>query len=413
MYDSNQFAINAVEPSTYRSQPLVRPDRGTGPLPDLRLLPSPDQKPSRVLIVDDEASLRRLVVAQLSADHTCDSAGSGHEAIEMLEATSYDVVMTDINMPKMSGLDLLGWLRVNAPQTVVIIITGIQDTRLAIEAVRMGAFDYILKPFDIDEIGLSVRRAVRFRESQQQLNAYRSRLEALVVERTASLQREKEQIETTLLETTLAFRATLNELTSAIETRDLEARGNTARVVAYAMRLGTQMGLSQSELTALEHGAVLHDIGTIYVPEEILRKPGALTPAERAIMQKHTEYGARLVRRIGLLAEAAPIVEQHHERWDGSGYPKGLAGEEIDLGARIFAVADCIDAMLTERPYSSAKSLEQVADELKLCRGHQFDPAVVDAFFQVSPAEWRRIDHSPFTQAVSVTGPLDPRVVGL
>jgi putative two-component system response regulator len=412
MYESNHIASPSATSPTYHTQPLVRPDRATGPLPDPRTLIGRDQRQSRVLIVDDEASLRKLVVAQLSDDHHCDSASSGPEAVKMLEEASYDIVMTDINMPKMSGLDLLGWLRIHAPSTVVIMITGIQDTRLAIESVRMGAFDYILKPFDIDEIGLSVRRAIRFRETQQQLSAYRSRLEALVVERTASLQREKEQIETTLLETTLAFRATLNELTSAIETRDLEAHGNTARVVAYATRLGVQLGLSQDELVALEHGALLHDIGTIYIPEEILRKPSALTPDERAIMQKHTEYGARLVGRIGMLAEAAAIVEQHHERWDGSGYPRGLAGEEIDLRARIFAVADCVDAMLNERPYSAAKTLEEISDELRRCRGIQFDPAVVDAFFEVAPAEWRRIDSSPFTQSISVTGPLDARLIG-
>jgi putative two-component system response regulator len=399
------------EPSTALPQTGVRLLRTTGQLPDLSTFGAQGKKRARLLIVDDEESVRRLLGAHLSGRYDCDFAQDAPTAISMLESKTYDVAMVDIVMPKLSGVTLLKQVRAEAPAVVVILMTGVHDSRLGIEAIRHGAFDFISKPFGLDEVDMCIQRAVRHKEILDEAEFYQNRLEALVVERTTSLQAENERLQSELLETTLSFRAILAELTAALETRDLEARGHTERVVAYAMRLGKQLGLTYDELVSLEQGALLHDIGTIFIPEHILRKPGRLTEEEWNTVKRHTEYGAKMLARSGMLAEAAPIVEQHHEHWDGSGYPNGLRADEIDLRARIFAVADCVDAMLSERPYSAASTLGEAAAELLRCKGRQFDPAVVDAFFDVPLDEWSRIRSCPIAQAVSVTGPLDARLI--
>jgi putative nucleotidyltransferase with HDIG domain len=401
----------ASEPSPAPPQTGVRLLRTTGPLPDIATFAQPKKKRGRLLLVDDEESVLKLLGAHLSPDYDCDFAHDGEEAIRLLASGSYDVAMVDIVLPKLSGITLMKQIRADAPAVVVILMTGVHDARLAIEAIRRGAFDFISKPFGLDEVEVSVQRALRYKEILDEAEFYQARLESLVVERTTSLQAENERLQGELLETRLSFRAILAELTAALETRDLEARGHTERVVGYAMRLGKQLGLGYDDLVALEQGALLHDIGTIFIPEPVLRKPGRLDEGEWALVREHTKFGAKMLARCGMLAEAAPIVEQHHERWDGSGYPRGLQGENIDLRARIFAVADCLDAMLSERPYSPARTISEAAAELLRCKGKHFDPAVVDAFFDVPIEEWNRIRSCPIAQAVSVTGSLDERLV--
>jgi putative two-component system response regulator len=385
--------------------------RSTGQLVDMSQTARLSQKRSRILIVDDEESVRKLLGTHLSEHYDCDFAQDGPEALAMLTSTHYDLAMVDVVLPKLSGISLLKQIRVEAPAVVVVLMTGVQDSRLGIEAIRRGAFDFISKPFGLDEVEMSVQRGLRHKEILDETEFYQNRLQALVVERTSSLQAENERLQSDLLEMTLSFRAILAELTAALETRDFEARGHTERVVAYAMRLGKQLGLDYDSMIALEHGSLLHDIGTIFIPEHILRKPGRLTEQEWSYVKKHTELGAKMIARCGMLADAAPIVEQHHEHWDGSGYPCGLRGDAIDLRARIFAVADCLDAMLSERPYSAARTISEAAAELLRCKGKQFDPAVVDAFFDVPLEEWNQIRSCPIGQAVSVTGPLDSRLV--
>jgi putative nucleotidyltransferase with HDIG domain len=342
----------------------------------------------RVLIVDDEEGVRNLLYKVLATSYDCDRAASGREAIAKVEAESFDVVLSDIMMPNGTGLDLLEHVQRTQPRVAVILVTAVSDTKHALKAIRMGAFDYLLKPFDIEEIELGVSRAVRYQALVGENEFYQSQLEALVVERTSELRETNERLEGLLLEMSLCYRATVSALTTALESRDRATRGNTERVAAFARRLGAVMGLDEGQLAALEQGALLHDVGMIYVPDQIVRKPGKLEPAEWEQMRCHTEYGAQILREIGFLTEAVPVVEQHHERWDGTGYPRALRGEQIDLKARIFAVADSLEAMTSGRPYRGLRNFQDAAAELRRCAGTQFDPAVVDAFFAIPLEDW-------------------------
>jgi putative nucleotidyltransferase with HDIG domain len=189
----------------------------------------------------------------------------------------------------------------------------------------------------------------------------------------------------------LNYRATLRSLASALEARDAETRGHSRRVVAYCLRLGRELGLSDREMVALEHGALLHDIGKIGTPDAILLKPTSLSPEEWLVMRRHIDQGVEILRGIEFLREATSVVAQHHEKWDGSGYPVGLRGEQICLNARIFAVADAMDAITSDRPYRAGQSFEVASQELIACVGTHFDPQVVAAFLAVSLDEWRRI----------------------
>jgi HD-GYP domain-containing protein (c-di-GMP phosphodiesterase class II) len=183
----------------------------------------------------------------------------------------------------------------------------------------------------------------------------------------------------------------LSVLTTALETRNIETRSHSDRVVAYSLRLGLEVGLDESEMNALELGALLHDIGKIGVEDRILLKPRHLTRKEWEAMRKHTEMGARLIEGIPRLRPALTVITQHHERWDGSGYPVGLTGEQIDLKARVFAVADALDAITSDRPYDKSQSFEQAREEILRGAGKQFDPKVVEAFCRVSLEEWKRL----------------------
>lgn len=411
--DANLDLISAEENMrAVVSLPFGNRTRRTMALPgDVSSESAKSARRARILVVDDDEHIRKMLGAMLAGSNVCQFAASADEAMGLLALERFDIAIIDIVMPKRSGASLLNQIRAEFPSTIVILMTGLQDTRLGVESIRKGAFDFIGKPFDFDEIQTSVRRAMQFKEMTEDADAYQDRLESLVVDRTLALQTENEQLQGSLLETTLSFRGILHELTAALETRDIESVGHTERVVAYATRLAKQLGLSHDELVSIEHGAMLHDIGTIFIPEELLRKPTKLNNAEWAIIRQHPLDGGRMLRRCGMLADAAPIVEQHHERWDGQGYPKGLEGQDIDIRARIFAVADCMDVMLSDRPYSAAKGFGEAADELLSCKGHQFDPAVVDAFFDVPVEEWSRIRSYPRGQDVPVTGPLNINVL--
>lgn len=414
MYNETNFeVVTTVEAGRAMASAMShsRSRRTTGPLCDIpRGLPNA-QKRARVLVVDDDEHIRKMLGTMLSSSNVCQFASCADEAIELMKVERFDVALVDIVMPRRSGASLLSQMRVESPSTVVILMTGLQDSRLGVESIRKGAFDFIGKPFDLDEIQSTIRRAMQFKEINDESDLYQSRLEALVVDRTTALQKENEQLQSDLLESTLSYRAILHELTAALEARDIESVGHTERVVAYATRLAKQMGLSHEDLVAIEHGAILHDIGTIFIPEAVLRKPTKLSVDEWTLVRRHPVDGGRMLRRCGMLADAAPIVEQHHERWDGNGYPNGLRGTDIDLRARIFAVADCMDVMLSDRPYSAARNLADAANELLACKGHQFDPAVVDAFFDIPVEEWNSIRFFPRGQDVSVTGPLDINVL--
>jgi response regulator RpfG family c-di-GMP phosphodiesterase len=353
---------------------------------------------ARVLVVDDEESVRSLLYDLLCESYRCDVAASGEEALELFEQSTYNVILSDIMMPGMSGIELLDRVMQAKPETTVIMVSANHDTRRAVGALRQGAYDYIVKPFELEEVELSVSRALEHQRLVRENHLYQTELENLVAARTEELwqtnqflKEKSEKLAETVGELSRTYRSTLGALAMALDARDAETRGHSERVVAYSLRLGVQIGLPIEELTGLEQGALLHDVGKIGVRDAILLKPAPLTPEEWQEMKLHTEFGRAILEQVPFLAPAISVVAEHHERWDGGGYPRGLTGADIDIKARVFAVADCVDAVTSDRPYRRANSFEAASAELIQHAGTQFDPEIVEAFHKVPFEEWREI----------------------
>jgi response regulator RpfG family c-di-GMP phosphodiesterase len=360
--------------------------------------PAMSEQTARVLIVDDEESVRSLLFDLLCDTYRCDVASSAEEALDLVERGYYNVILSDIMMPGMSGIELLERVSNQRPDTTVIMVSANHDTRRAVGALRQGAYDYIVKPFELEEVELSVARAIDHQRLVVENRLYQTELENLVAARTEELwqantflKEKSEKLSETVDELSRTYRSTLGALAMALDARDAETRGHSERVVAFSLRLGVQIGLSREELTGLERGALLHDVGKIGVRDAILLKPAPLTPDEWQEMRLHTEFGRAILEQVPFLITAIPVVAEHHERWDGAGYPRGLSRETIDIKARVFAVADCIDAVTSDRPYRRASTFEAAGEELRQHCGTQFDPRIVDAFFEISYDEWREL----------------------
>jgi putative nucleotidyltransferase with HDIG domain len=339
---------------------------------------------SSILIVDDEYEIAEILSDLLNSEHECITAGSAEEALDRLPDRDFRLVISDITMPGMSGLEMLPHVKRMSPNSVVVMISGLQTVESAIEALRLGAFDYVMKPFDLRQVEAAVKRALEHQDLITAKQRYENHLEELVEQRTAALDRALGSLED-------AYRSTLRALTAALETRDSETHGHSERVVTYSLRLGREYGLEQNEMKALEFGSLLHDIGKIGVPDAILRKPAKLTDEEWVRMREHPLHGQQILRGIDFLKHSSRVVAQHHEKWDGSGYPLGLRGEEIDICARIFAVADAYDAITSDRVYRRGKPYEAAVAELDLWAGRQFDAKVVAAFHQVPREDWAEL----------------------
>lgn len=344
-------------------------------------MPDASENKPRILVVDDEPQISEVLCELLGVSYECTAVCSAEEALTLLRESSFSLVISDIMMGGMSGLEMMPHVIEISPQTVVLMISGVQTIESAIKALRAGAFDYVMKPFDLRQVEVAVRRALEHYELRASKQRYENHLEELVEERTAALDRALESVEE-------AYRSTLMALAHALETRDAETHGHSERVVTFSLRLGRELGLGKDQMRALEFGSLLHDIGKIGVPDAILRKPAKLTDDEWTTMRQHPLHGQQILRDIKFLEGAANVVGQHHERWDGSGYPMGLRGDEIDLNARIFAVADAFDAMISDRVYRAGRSYEAAATELEACSGQQFDPQVVAAFHRVPREDW-------------------------
>jgi response regulator RpfG family c-di-GMP phosphodiesterase len=336
---------------------------------------------ARILIVDDETEITAILSDLFAGKYNCTTADSAEEALATLAGKDFELVVSDITMPGMSGLEMIPHVKSGSPNTVVVMISGMQTVESAIDALRLGAFDYVMKPFDLRQVEAVVKRALEHQDLIVAKQRYEGHLEELVEQRTAELDRALNSLED-------AYRSTLRALTAALETRDLETHGHSERVVTYSMRLGTEYGLDSGRMKSLEFGSLLHDIGKIGVPDLILRKPAKLTPEEWVLMREHPVHGQQILRGIQFLEGAARVVAQHHEKWDGSGYPIGLKGEEIDVCARIFSVADAFDAITSNRVYRKGKPYHAAAKELDDWAGKQFDPLVVEAFHRVPQQVW-------------------------
>src|SRR4029077_15597821 len=339
----------------------------------------------RLLVVDDEVACRNVMKTMLGELGTsCKTAASAAEALTVLRNESMDAIIADLNMPGVSGLGLLAEVRKLYPQLGFLMATGVDEVRLGIKAMRNGADDYLIKPLQIDTIMASLERAFHKKYLEREVENYRQNLERMVNDRTLRLQDALSQVEQT-------YADTVDALGAAIDLRDEQTAGHSRRVCLYSIKLLKAMNGSLQQLKSLSIGAILHDIGKLGISDAILLKPGALTIDERRIMRCHVQIGYDLIKRIPFLADAAQIILMHHERWDGSGYPQGLKGRDVPLSARIFAVADSVDAITSDRPYRSALSSDHARGEIERQAGTQFDPDVVRVFLSSPNEIWQAI----------------------
>ncbi len=313
---------------------------------------SADLAAARVLVVDDEPSVRKVLTTLLShAGVSCSAAANPHEAITMLQTTTFEAVISDLRMGASSGFDLLREVRTHYPNIAFLMATGVDDVR-------------------------SLQRALERKHLEREVENYRQHLEEMVSQRTQELQAAMTELEQ-------SHSATLEALGSAIDLRDGPTAGHSRRVLLYSIKIAEKLGGLENQLRTLAMGAWLHDIGKLAIPDAILLKPGALNAQERQIMERHVEIGYDLIKGIPFLADAAQVILAHHERHNGSGYPRGLSGEDIPMCARIFAVADSFDAMTSDRPYRSALSADAARSIILSGRGKLFCPEIVDAFLAV------------------------------
>ncbi len=351
--------------------------------------------PDRVLVVDDDELILRALARILDAagyETRCYLAAA--EALSALEIDRPTVIISDYMMPEMDGVTFLKAARVRAPNAVRILCTAAEDFKVALQAVNSGeVYRIISKPWHQQELIAAISQAAE----AARLRRENERLTAEVQRQNGQLREINLRLEEMVRQRTEAL---LEGLIAALDYRDAETQWHSRRVSLYSRRLAQQLGVADPELTVIEHGALLHDIGKIGVRDRVLLKPGPLAPDEWIEMKRHPELGWALLQRVDYLRPASIIVLQHQEKWDGTGYPAGLRGEEIGIGARVFHVVDTLDAITSDRPYRRARHFGDARAEIIRCRGTQFDPRVVDAFLAVSEDEWERIRLDVETVAV-------------
>ena len=342
----------------------------------------------RILIVDDESYIRSIMLRYFEEEgKECDASPNALDALDKIKDQHFSLVISDIIMPGMSGIELLREVKKQDPEMAFIMITGLMDINIAIDSLHTGAFDFITKPFQLSSIRRAVDSALERRRLLMENRCHREGLEQKIRERTSELNEALYDVEE-------SFKITLEALVTALDAREHETRAHSQRVREYAMTLAKSLGLKHDDLLQTGRGALLHDVGKIGVRDSILLKPGKLNEEEWCEMKKHSQIGYNILQSIEFLSPAAEIVLCHQERWDGKGYPQRLAGEDIPLGARIFAIADTLDAMTSDRPYRKALSFKTAWNEIRSCSGTQFDPRIVDAFLALPLESWIAIHDS-------------------
>jgi len=334
-----------------------------------------------LLLIDNNLTRQKLLSNYFGAKYNCDEADSINSAMEKIRQKEYSVVLSSVALPEFNGLELVPHLQKYSPRTELVIMSENDSAGNTVRAFRAGAFEVIQKPFEIKKIDAVIEKAFGQYELKCLKDNYQSHLEKLVSERTAELDKALEEVET-------SYRSTLKALVQALEARDYETHGHSERVVTFSLRLGYELGLDKAALRDLELGALMHDIGKIGVPDAVLRKPAKLNEEEWEQMRLHPLHGQKILRNIAFLEGATRIVAQHHEKWDGTGYPFGLRGEDIDIGARIFSVADTYDAIISDRVYRKGRPYQEALEELEKFAGTQFDPFVVEAFKKIPKEDW-------------------------
>jgi putative nucleotidyltransferase with HDIG domain len=341
-------------------------------------LPASSSFVPRILAVDDDAALLRATERALrDPRRLLDVADSSARALDLLSQNEYAVLVTDIRMPDMDGIELCEHARRRSPNTVCIIVTGHADMDIALSAInRAGVFRFLTKPWEREDLLMAVVQAC----DHHRVVREHADFSRLIGRRNLELAELNRKLDVEVQRRTGHL---LLGLINALDLRDTETQGHSRRVALYARRLAEQMHVGAEDVRDVERGALLHDIGKIGVSDTILLKPGKLTDEEWVEMRKHALHGYEILRGIEFLGNARLVVRSHHERFDGKGYPDGLAKESIPIGARIFAVIDTYDAMTSDRPYRKALSASVAREEILKQTGAQFDPACADAFLGI------------------------------
>ena len=343
------------------------------------------RKPIRILVVDDETPVRTMIAASLERQgYDIELASGGREALEALELNTFNLVLTDIVMQDVNGIALLERIHALQPNLPVVMVTAVHDISVAIDSMRRGAYDYLLKPFEQEQLLSTVERALNHRRALEETESYHQSLEEMVRASTEMLRHAMEDLEH-------SYDVTLEALGDALDLKDSETEGHSKRVTAYAIALARAMGIPPEEIKIIARGAFLHDVGKMAIPDEILRKPGKLTPTG-------TRIDARTLRaRLSNAAQDSVPCRRRGDRLLPSGtlrrhgYPNGLRGREIPIGARIFAIADALDAITSDRPYRQASDFDFAREEILRCSGTQFDPAVVEVFLKIPNELWQEL----------------------
>ncbi len=339
----------------------------------------PVESVKNLLLIDEKPADSSRLFQLLNSNYRCEYVTCVETAKSQIRDTEYSVVLCNAEVS--GAIETIPHFLCFAPHTAVILMSDADSSRDAVRAFRAGAFDYLIGPLTLEEVEHAIRRGTEHFETRILKDKYQLHLEMLAAERATEIDKALEEVES-------SYRVTLKALVQALETRDFETHGHSERVVTFSLRLGHELGLEKETLRDLELGALLHDIGKIGVPDAILRKPAKLNEAEWENKKLHPVHGQKILRNIKFLEGAARVVGQHHERWDGAGYPYGMRGEDIDIGARIFAVVDAFDAMVSDRIYRKGRPYEAALEELERCAGTQFDPMIVAAFKAIPREDW-------------------------
>jgi response regulator RpfG family c-di-GMP phosphodiesterase len=342
-------------------------------------------RPARILIVDDEVMIREIMARKLaSLGYRCECCANGQKALDLLATGGFDLVVADILMPEIGGIALLKEAIRVSPGIAVILVTSVIDIEVAVDALKEGAYDYITKPFSLEQVSISVSRALEKRRLIVENQNHQRTLEEQVASRTRQLKEALGVLEHT-------YHSTLVALSKALDSRDADSDGHSLRVTVYTKRLAHRLNLSEPEIRTIEQGVLLHDIGKIGIPDELLQKSENLAGREWLLLRQHPEIGYRILSSIKFLRGAAQVVLHHHECYDGNGYPQGLRGNEIHLGARIFAVTDALDDLTSSSRFRQPVSFENAVREVEKMSGKQLDPQIVPEFLKIPVSEWKRI----------------------
>lgn len=325
----------------------------------------------KILIVDDQKEIAEFMSGILSArGFESRSCCDPREALPLVRAFKPDLCILDFQMPFMTGSQVAEHIKDCDPTIGIVFLTGENDIQTAVHAMRKGANDFLNKPVNLAELDSAIARAMEHRRVVLENLKYKAHLEDLVYEQTTALKEA-------LLNLHQMHDSTLDALAMALDFRDQSTAGHSRRVARLTVGIARKIGVPESSCIDIEHGGLLHDIGKLKIPDTILLKPGPLTDAEWVTMRKHPQYGYEFLVNHPFLKNAAELVLSHQEKFDGSGYPRRLKGEAIPVGARVFAIVDTVDALIFDRPYHKAVSLDEAEAEIERCSGTQFDPDLV------------------------------------